>query len=531
MAKIIVMLEGECVMRPRCVRPRRAVPILSMLAVSVSLLVCLPTSAYGVIPSLLGPLQGLLAVIPQILLFVATGFLALFSLKRWRLWFSRLVSAKPVAKIVIGVAIFVVIGGSVAALLVHSRWTTGRYGSGIGDQGSVSRESLTTIPVISDPSVGQVWPAFRGGLTRTGNTDGQPGPEAGEEIWVFRDLDFRTGNFSSSPAVVGTRIYIGSAQADIFSSGGVVYCLDAQSGEMVWKFQTAREIFSSPAVVNGKVYIGEGLHQDVDSRLYCLDADTGSLLWSFQTSSHVESSPTVVDDRVFFGGGADGVYCVDAETGERIWRYPGIHVDISPAVHNGSVYVGTGYGDMSIYCLDADTGAQKWALPMGYPVWGSPSLINDRAYFGIGNGNFLESDEDPYGKVICVDATTSEIIWSYEVEDSVLTAVAFASDGHVYFGSRDGNVYCLDADSGKLKWKWATGKPVLSSPAVAGEYVYFGSDNGVIYCLDRSNGQLRWEFDTTITAPDGTKVLSSPAVANSRVYVGSSKFYFFCIGK
>ncbi len=277
------------------------------LILAVLLLVCYSTSAYAVIPSLLGPLQGLLAILPQILIFAVAGFTALFSLKSWRLRFSRLTSARLRTKIIIALTIFVVVGGSVTAMVMHSRWSTGSRAL------VVDRDLQTTD---------KVWPAFRGGRTRTGGIDQQPGPEVGEEVWVFRDEDFRTGNFSSSPAVIGDRIYVGSAQADIFASGGVVYCLDAESGDMIWKYQTKREIFSSPAVVDGKVYIGEGLHQDTDSELYCLDAATGSLLWSFQTSSQVESSPAVVDGRVFFGAGAEGVYCVDAETGEQIWHRP-----------------------------------------------------------------------------------------------------------------------------------------------------------------------------------------------------------------
>ncbi len=427
-------------------------------------------------------------------------------------------SAKPKTKIILGAVVFVLISVGVASVMIYGRGNT------------MSHKSVALTSGGNPAKPGTAWPIFRGGLTRTGNTDGIPGPAVGEELWVFRDMDFRTGNFSSSPAVVGNRVYVGSAQADIFSSSGVVYCLDALSGDMIWKFQTEKEIFSSPAVADGKVYIGEGLHHNVDSKLYCLSAATGALFWSFQTSSHVESSPTVVNGRVFFGGGADGVYCLDAETGKEVWHYTGIHVDLSPAVYEGSVYVGTGYGDMSIRCLDADTGAEKWKLALGYPVWGSPSLSTGRVYFGIGNGNFLESDNEPYGKVICLDATTSETIWEYEVSDSVLTAVAL-SDGQAYFGSRDGNVYCLDAGSGKLKWKWDVGQPVLSSPAVAGDYIYFGSDNGMLYCLDKASGELVWKFDTTITAPDGTKILSSPAVADGKVYVGSSKLYLFCIGQ
>ena len=285
--------------------------LLSMLAVSASLFVCYSTPAYAVIPSLLGPLQGLMAILPQILVFIAAGFAALFSLRRWRLWFT----CRPKAKTVIVLAILVVIGGSFAGLLIRRLRPESSIVAVGGGNGS-------SVPVE------QSWPAFRGGLTRTGNIDHQSGPKTGEEIWVFRDPDFLTGNYSSSPAIIGNRVYAGSSQGSIFSSGGIVYCLDAESGDMIWRYQTQREIFSSPAVVDGKVYIGEGLHRDVDSKLYCLDAASGSFHWSFQTSSHVESSPTVVGGKVFFGGGEDGVYCVDAVTGEQIWRHPGIHVDV-----------------------------------------------------------------------------------------------------------------------------------------------------------------------------------------------------------
>ncbi len=68
--------------------PRGAHPgsyTLPILAVCCLTLVC-SMPAYGVIPSLLGPLQGLLAIIPQILLFIAAGAAAIFSRKQWRMF-------------------------------------------------------------------------------------------------------------------------------------------------------------------------------------------------------------------------------------------------------------------------------------------------------------------------------------------------------------------------------------------------------------------------------------------------------------
>ena len=46
-----------------------------------------------------------------------------------------------------------------------------------------------------------------------------------------------------------------------------MYALDAADGSVRWRFQTADDVSSSPAVVDGVVYIGSG-----DSYLYALDA-------------------------------------------------------------------------------------------------------------------------------------------------------------------------------------------------------------------------------------------------------------------
>ena len=163
-------------------------------------------------------------------------------------------------------------------------------------------------------------------------------------------------DFSSSPAVVGSRVYVAAAQGSFFSSGGVVYCLDADSGVDLWRYDMPLQVFSSPAVAGGRVYVGEGFHQDADCHLYCLDADSGRVIWQFQTASHVESTPIVSQGKVYFGAGDDGVYCVDALEGKQIWHYPFGHVDVSPVIWKGKVYFGTGYGGYRIHAVDANTG-------------------------------------------------------------------------------------------------------------------------------------------------------------------------------
>ena len=53
----------------------------------------------------------------------------------------------------------------------------------------------------------------------------------------------------------------------------------------------------------------------------------------------------------------------------------------------------------------------------------------------------------------------------------------------VYFGSPDGYLYALDSQSGAEKWKFQTGGPVGTSPAVSEGVVYFGSEDGYLYAV------------------------------------------------
>ena len=62
---------------------------------------------------------------------------------------------------------------------------------------------------------------------------------------------------------------------------------------------------SSPAVSGGVVYVGSA-----DGNVYALNANTGAKLWGTATSGGVNSSPTVVNGTVYVGSG-DEVYAAD----------------------------------------------------------------------------------------------------------------------------------------------------------------------------------------------------------------------------
>src|SRR5207249_4939256 len=133
------------------------------------------------------------------------------------------------------------------------------------------------------------------------------------------------------------RVYVTAAHSRAFGGPyGILYCLDATRAELVWKFDAGGKLkqgFSTPCVADGRVYFGEGWHQDEECKFFCVSADKGELIWEFTTTSHTESSPCVASGKVFFGAGDDGLYCLDAVTGKERWHYQKeLHIDANPIV-------------------------------------------------------------------------------------------------------------------------------------------------------------------------------------------------------
>lgn len=379
-------------------------------------------------------------------------------------------------------------------------------------------------PVPTAASAGDGWLTFMGSVRRTGQAGAleASGPARPKKLWTYRDPVARAP-FAAPPAVAAGRVFAGSDNRKL-------YCFHAQTGDVLWTFKAAAELFGSPVVSGDRVYLGEGLHHTADAKLYCLDVVTGRKLWEFATRGHVEFSPTLFDGRLYVAAGGDGIYCLDAASGAQLWRYPGPHVDLSPAVSERGVFFGGFWGEAAFYALDPKTGELRWKRPAPTGVSGSPSTDGRRVYFGLGNGTFGTSHANPVGSVACLGADDGNVLWTFDAKDAVLTAVA-VDRGKVYFGSRDGNLYCLDAETGRKAWAFDAGEPVLSSPALGGGRVYFGCDDGQVYCLDAATGAKVWTYDASQLAFNSeAQVIASPALAGGRLYVGCMNFVFFCLG-
>jgi outer membrane protein assembly factor BamB len=383
----------------------------------------------------------------------------------------------------------------------------------------------------------------------TGVTEEESGPAAAgwqyRVAWRFQPKVERCW-MASSPVVDGERVYIGVVLPSAFKGSGAVYCVDRKTGKEIWMFNDGgdmKDVFSSPCVADGRVYIGEGFHQHADCKLYCLDATTGKKLWDFATASHTESTPCVSGGKVYFGAGDDGLYCLDAATGKEKWHLTGLHVDANPLVIDNRLYGGSGVGDSYretvLFCLNADTGDLHWRMPVDLPVWSMPAVQGEYLYAGIGNGNFLasadqlEKPEKPAGTVLCLERATGKRVWSYEVRDGVHVRMSVDED-FVWFASRDRHCYCLDRHDGRRRWKTDLGSPVVASPVLVGhgesKSLYVAGSDGLVRKLDARTGQMDWTFDVSQDAGQSATVFSSPWVQVGEGRKGESRWMWFGCG-
>jgi outer membrane protein assembly factor BamB len=392
----------------------------------------------------------------------------------------------------------------------------------------VGRRQIRSSP---PETIVEAWPVHRGGLDRCGALPRQAGPKRGGLVW---STGRRGESFYSSAAVSGERVYIVGSKGN----QGRIYCFDVHSGERIWSVAPRgfQATFSSPVIADRRLVCGEGLHYTRAARVFCIDlrpGREGNVVWAFRTNSHVECTPVIEDGRVYVGAGDDGIYCLDLEPDSQgrarvLWhvppaRYP--DAETSLAVHRGRVYAGLGIGGRALCVLDARDGRELKRISTPYPVFGPPSIASGKLYLGMGVGDYVTPDQELAGQVCCIDLESHQIDWTFPCGGTVLGCVAI-SRRELIFGCSDGQVYCLSED-GRLKTRWNTYAPIVGSPAVTSDSVYVVNQAGILLGLDRRRFEPIWEY--RFDAPG--RYTSSPVVSRDSILVGTETNGFVRVGR
>lgn len=156
-------------------------------------------------------------------------------------------------------------------------------------------------------------------------------------VWMTPKLGV---DIDSSCLIVGDKVYVG-----IEEGKNLFFCLDRNTGKMLWGHNVAGGVWGSPAKSGKNVIIG-----GQGGTMYCLDGTTGDAVWTFKIGHGTWYSPQVVDGKVMFGSYGRYYHMLDEQTGKEISK-----VDIFDRTHSGAAiedgHIWFGGGSGYMYCL------------------------------------------------------------------------------------------------------------------------------------------------------------------------------------
>lgn len=369
-----------------------------------------------------------------------------------------------------------------SAAAAADRWTQWR---GPQRDGLVAAESPVWPASLSEPRLEQAWttplgPSYSGPIVSDKHV--YVTETRDEAVEVVRALDRATGEVKweaawegamrvpffaaangswirATPALDGQRLYVAGMR-------DVLVCLDAESGEVLWKLDFV--------------------------------AETGSALPSFG----FVSSPLVLGDHVYVQAG--GAFCkVDKLRGKIIWKVLSDEGGMNGSAFSSPVHATiAGVPQLlvqtrrSLAGVDPAGGEVLWSREVeafrGMNIL-TPLVIGDRVFtssYGGGSVMFELSRAESQWKV--------ETAWTHKSQAYMSSPLLI--DGHIYMHLRNQRFLCLDAATGQQKWITGT----------FGKYWSMAANGGRILALDE-----RGELLLIDASPEEFKLLDRREIADN----------------
>jgi outer membrane protein assembly factor BamB len=165
-------------------------------------------------------------------------------------------------------------------------------------------------------------------------------PETGKILW---QIECMSGEVAPSPAFAGGRLFVGT-------SGMALTALEpgASGVKKLWEYEGELPDTSSPVATEKYVIMGAS-----GGLVTCLNAATGKMVWTHEFDDGFNSSPIVVDDRVYLTDkkGNTVIFKVDEKYEQLALNPLGEPCDGTPAIPEGRIYMRT---LKNLYCIGKD---------------------------------------------------------------------------------------------------------------------------------------------------------------------------------
>lgn len=337
----------------------------------------------------------------------------------------------------------------------------------------------------------------------------------GQQVWIHKLTSRRNEGIDMAPLVYSDKVLVSTipGNSTSFYTGGaygIVYALNAQTGNTVWTFSTikgGKQLWGDPKVNGGgglwyppavdsagRVFLGVGNPSPVypsasdpnaksrpgpnlyTDSLVVLNGSTGTLLWYRQVTPHdirdydFQDSPIIstedvngVPTEIVIGAGKSGkVVAFVASSGERLWT-------LNIGKHNKYEYGGLPPKPVT-YCPGSLGGV---VTPMAQS--GSTLYVPwvDWCYKGKATG-LTGYSKVATGGLAAVNAATGAVEWKHLFKDLDVGAATVA-DNVVFTSTFNGTIYALSATSGLVLWSAKAPVGINSFPAVSQNMLIVGA--------------------------------------------------------
>jgi outer membrane protein assembly factor BamB len=169
--------------------------------------------------------------------------------------------------------------------------------------------ALVAISLAIHPAAAEDWPQLLGNGLRSGDATGSS-----------LDAPARlVGAIPLSDAILASPV-VSAGKVFVVDGSGVVFAIDAQTLQVVWKFATRGgpgncNNVAAPAVIGRYVHVGTmaGIY-------YVLDRDSGAVINEINCGEPIFAAPVVGDDRVYFATLGAQAYAL-TPSGEVVWTW------------------------------------------------------------------------------------------------------------------------------------------------------------------------------------------------------------------
>jgi outer membrane protein assembly factor BamB len=383
------------------------------------------------------------------------------------------------------------------------------------------------ILIVANCVFAQDWPQWRGP-----NRDGKVTEFKAPKEWPKElKLKWKTtvGTGDATPALVGDKLYVFTRQGD----DEVTTCLQADNGKELWMDKYAAQAVtgaasrhpgprSSPAIADGKV-----VTLGVGGVLSCLDAANGKVVWRKDPFPKVvpqfftSMSPIIVDGMAIghLGGKGNGaLIAYDLNTGNEKWRWAGEGPEYaSPALLTvaGTKQLVT-LAEKSVVAIGVADGKLLWQLPFepvrraynaATPIIDGQTVI----YTGAGRGTRAVKVEKQG------DGFVANELWSNpDLAPQFNTPVL--RDGFLYGLSNRGNLFCINAKTGQTAWVDEIQRDRSGFAAIvsAGPYMMALPSSSELIVFEPNSEKF-----TQIAAikVSDTPIYAHPVIAGNRIFI------------